>query len=126
MSTFEYKPLTADEVTFSIECEPEDLPVRGNAMASDDPAFDKRCEDEIIADLESGNSWAWCCIKVTATWKSWRADDYLGCCSYESEEDFKVGNSDYYETMRIEALARLNEEIKACAEELTARYEVTS
>lgn len=101
---------TIDEVEFSIECEDEDIPVRGNAISSGDDKHDRECEDEIIADYESGNYWAWCCVHVTAKWKSLEGDDYLGCCSYKSEEDF-IRTSGYYDDMKQAAYNELIEKL---------------
>ena len=95
-------------IEYTVECLPEDAPVRGNAMASGDDAFDREVEDEIIADLES-NPWAWCCVKVTARAGGLEGTDYLGCCSYESEEDFRRGGS--YEDMKDCATRELLERL---------------
>lgn len=102
--------LTEDDVTFSIQCRPEEVPVRGNVLASDDPVADKRDEDEIIARLESGDDWAWCAVEVTAHWEDFSASTHLGCCSYASEEDFRQ-SGDYFDDMKAEALSALNEKI---------------
>lgn len=80
------RPLTESEVTFTVELEPEDTPVRGNAMASGDDDADREVEDEIIERLDRGDISAWCCLKVTATWTAPDGTtldgvDYLGCCS---------------------------------------------
>lgn len=104
-------PLTEADVEFEIECLPEHIPVRGNAMASDDPDLDREQEDSIIRDLENGNEWAWCCVKVTASWNGFVGTDYLGGCSYKSEEDFKA--CDYFEDMKGEALSDLNSHLES-------------
>lgn len=106
-----------DEVTYSIECLPEHTGVRGNAMASGDDAADKEDENRIIADLESGNEWAWCCVKVTATWNGFTGKDYLGCCSYASEDDFKVEGG-YYDDMKQQALEDLHRNVAGTLERL--------
>lgn len=79
---------------YKVEMLDEDVPVRGNASASGDDAFDKRVEDEIIARLEAGDMSAWFCAKVTAYVElpcpilhgvhTLAGVDYLGCCSYAS------------------------------------------
>ena len=114
------RKLTAAEVTFSIECEEEHIPVRGNALASGDDEEDRACENEIIARLDRGDLWAWCTVKVTARWGDYEASEYLGCCSYENEKDFKAGG--YYEQMRDEALTRLQAEIERAAEGLAPLF----
>jgi hypothetical protein len=114
------RELTADEVTFSLEVEEDDIPIRGNCMASGDDAADEACAKEIEQRLKNGDVWAWCNVRVTARWKDWTGQDSLGACSCESEEDFKA-NSDYYEDMKIAALVDLNRrisEVAAITEEL--------
>jgi len=102
-------PLSAHEVKFLVECLPEDTPVRGNAMASGDDSIDRATEENILSQLDEGNDWAWCCVKVTAIWNGLHGEDYLGCCSYESREDFEA--STYCYDMKEEALANLNRRI---------------
>ncbi|GAG86978.1 unnamed protein product, partial [marine sediment metagenome] len=85
------KELTAADVAFVLTIEPEDIPVRGNAMASGDEEVDRRVEDGIIERLDQGDLWAWCSVKVTATLlddTDLEGADYLGGCSYRDEEDF--------------------------------------
>lgn len=104
------RDLREDEVEFEIELLEEDVPVRGN-FASDEPEEDRKMEDEILRRLEAGDQWAWCCVKVVARWNGFEAFDILGCCSYESEKDFK--RDGYWEDMKAEALRELNEEVRA-------------
>lgn len=108
--TFEFIPLTLEDCDITVEALPEDIPVRGNALASGDDEIDKREEDRIIEDLE-WNEWAWCTAKVTVKYEEFEAYEYLGCCSYESEGDF-IENSGYYEDMTRSALALLNERLE--------------
>lgn len=116
--------ITRETAGLEIElfCEPEDLQVRGNAQASGDDADDRSVEDQILADLESGNDWAWCCTHVRVTYQGNSVDQYLGGCSYASEKDFRAG--DYFTDMVDECIAELNKResdlIKAIASELTA------
>ena len=93
------------EITFSTECQSEQEQVAGNAMASGDDQVDAECNAEIYRQLDSGNEWAWCCVRVVAEWNSLEGDDYLGCCSYASEEDFQSGG--YFEDMKEESTLRL-------------------
>lgn len=105
-----------ERIKYTVECLPEDEPVRGNAMLSGDADVDKECEDKILADLE-WNQWAWCCVEVTAEWRGLKERVYLGCSSYANEEDFK---KDQYESMCAEAreglLKRVRDIIDAAAE----------
>lgn len=85
----------------------DDTPVRGNALVSGCDETDKACEDEIIARLDAGDVWAWACVEVKAEFRGVSASDYLGCCCYSDEEDFKAGG--YYEDMVGEAISQLND-----------------
>lgn len=96
---------TMEDVNFSIECLEEDIQVKGNACASGNDAEDKEIEDSIIEQLNNGNAWAWCTIKVTAKYKNEEGSDYLGCCSYQDEKDFK--NDGYYTDMKQMAFDEL-------------------
>jgi len=105
------RKLTHNDVTFDLYCLPSDLPVRGNVMASGDADVDRSFEDEIIEDLEAGNPWAWCLVRVTAGLEgsALRGVAYLGGCSYESEDDFKVCGC--YDDLRDEALLDLQRQV---------------
>lgn len=114
------KTLTKDDVEFTVECLEEDIPVRGNALVSGDDEEDKKAEDAIIADYNSGNSWAWCTVKVTAKHPNLpdiEGVDYLGACSYKSQKDFEE-NSGYFGDMKDRALEELNREIQSNLEAL--------
>ena len=103
------RKLKASEVTFTIETEPDDIPVRGNLIASDDPEYDRQCEDELIERLDRGDYEAWCRVKVTARWKDFEASDYLGGCSLDSEDTAEVVAEEH--GMKTNALDSLNAEI---------------
>lgn len=103
------------EVEYTITCEPADLEIEGNAMASGDDEVDKAAEDAIREQLESGNEWAWCYVKVTAHWKNWTGVDGLGGCSYKNEADFK--RDGYYEDMKAQALDNLRANVQHHADE---------
>lgn len=121
------RKLSASDVTFTIECLPEDIPIEGNAMASGDDEFDRGVARDIQRALDRGNQWAWCCVKVTATYhapngQTFRGSDYLGGCSYESEADF-VRCNDYIVDMKKMALDDLNESIERIAGEIPEETE---
>lgn len=82
-------PLT---IKFAITAEPEDVEIEGNASAID-PKTDREQEEWIRKQLDSGNEWAWCTAVCTASieldGQTFEAREYLGCCSYESAEDFE-------------------------------------
>jgi len=98
-------------VEFILEVEPEDVEVRGNAMSSGDDDIDRECEDKIIAEIEGGNVWAWASVRVAACVDGIEYADYLGCCNYASEEDFR--QDAYYLDMKGEALGALRDDIEA-------------
>lgn len=92
------------DVYFRVVAEPDDIDVRGNALASGDDDVDREAEDEIISRLEGGDEWAWAYVKVIAEYEDddgnqYEGHDGLGACSYKSERDF-VKNSGYYEDMK--------------------------
>lgn len=99
------KKLTINDIQWEVICEPEDIPVRGYCTASCDDEFARQCEDKIISDLE-WNEWAWCSVEVRGTWNGLESSDYLGCCSYASEADFRE-NSGYFEDMQNEVLRQI-------------------
>jgi len=99
-------------VTYSIHAEQDDLPVRGNALASDDPAVDKECEDDILARLDRGEVWAWAYVKVTAECCGFKGVDTLGACSYKDEADFCTPGG-YWDDMQKEARTDLVKTLKA-------------
>ena len=108
-----------DGISYVITPEPEDMPVRGNAVASGDDAYDRRVEDGIIARLESGDDWAWCCVRVDAHLGGLTGTAYLGGCSYADEAGFRRGG--YYESMCAIAkseLVRLLADARDAAEAL--------
>lgn len=105
------RKLTRKDVTFTLYCLPEDMPVRGNYLASGDPAYDKQVEDKILSDLEY-NPWAWCLVRVTAGLEgsALRGVAYLGGCSYESEQQFREDN--YFDDLCDEALRDLQQQVE--------------
>lgn len=104
------REVTVGMVEFTLVPETEDIPVRGNALASGDPRVDQEAENEILAALAQGNCWAWCGVRVTAHWHGFEGDAYLGCCSYRDKADF-LENSGYYADLQKQALADLNTKI---------------
>lgn len=75
-------------VTYRIMVGPEDVPVRGNAMASGDDEADRKVEDDLIRRLDSGDMWAWFSARVEAEAFGFKGADTLGCCSYNDQADF--------------------------------------
>jgi hypothetical protein len=110
------RPLTEHDVIFTLEHFPEEQAIEGNCSAID-PVTDRETERWIYGELERGNQWAWCVVKVTASWGSFHGIDYLGCCSYRSEEEFRKPG-DYFDDMKAAALADLNATIERTANQI--------
>src|ERR1700692_675881 len=89
--------ITLTDLTVTLQVEQDDIAVRGNAMASGDEAYDKEGEDGILARLDRGDVWAWACVKVTVAGYGCEGTDYLGCCNYADEQDFRKGG--YFDDM---------------------------
>ena len=97
-----------DTYNVRINATQDDLPVRGNCIATEDKEFDKTVEDEILERLDYGDVWAWADVEVQATLPDGRTGSaYLGGCCYEDEKDFKQGG--YYEGMILIALEKASE-----------------
>lgn len=105
--------VTREECIITVRTEPEDMPVRGNAMASGDPQLDREVEDSIIERLESGDEWAWCRVVVNVWWGDFDASASIGACSYDDEADFCQPGG-YFDDLVDEALEDLNEQILHC------------
>ena len=75
-------------------------------IATGDDEADARWVEETLKRVRSGGGWAWCCVQVRASFDEHEESDYLGACSYKSEEDFKK-HSGYYREMKAEAYERL-------------------
>ena len=112
------RELTEDEVEFDLTIEEMDAHPRG-FFASDEPDIDAQQVADIIARLERGDLWAWCVVKVTASWGGFSSSDYLGGCSYGGEREFKQEGG-YFDDMKAAALAGLNATLRRKHEELKA------
>lgn len=73
----------------------------------DDPEENKRIS-KMLAD---GDQWAWFCAHVEVYWSEYKAETYLGGCSYESAEAFK--KDQYYEDMINECVEEIAQQIEA-------------
>jgi hypothetical protein len=102
--------LTEKDVVFSLSCEPEQAAIEGNASAIDEET-DRKYAAMIRRRLHAGNKWAWCAVKVTAKWRGFVGVDYLGCCSYNSEAQFRESGG-YFIDMMTEALADLQRTVE--------------
>jgi hypothetical protein len=98
-----------DGINYEVIVEQDDIPFEGNCSAIDDES-DRETEDWIRDQLEMGNVWAWCVIRVRATIEiegtEYTAEsDPLGGCAYASEEAFKA--CEYSTDLEEEALESL-------------------
>jgi len=98
-----------------------------NVRLENEPENDIRFEDDfedadtvrwIQKQLDKGNEWAWCRVKVTVTIGGLEACDYLGACSYRSESEFKKGG--YYSDMLLTCLEELYSNAKSVLEKIAA------
>lgn len=95
-------------IVIEVECEDEDQGWEGNCLASGDDKVDRQQEKWIEHQLENGNPWAWCNIKVTATMDDATGRDTLGGCSYLSGADFcRPGG--YFDDMVESAVSQMME-----------------
>ena len=117
--TCKVRTLTRADVTFTLTLEEEDIPVRGNAMVSDDEETDRLAEDWVLAELERGNLAAWCCVKVTAHYNGFHGTAYLGACSYKTEAELRASMKEDYD-LEEQALDDLNATIRDSASRLPA------
>lgn len=110
--------LKPSDVTFTITLEQDDIPVRGNAMCSDDPHFDKQVEDEILDRLSSGDVSAWCYIQVKARWNGYTGVASIGGCCLGPCEGPEATVAEY--GLEADALNDLNANIAVAWEQLQA------
>lgn len=114
-------PLTEADVHFDVSCLPEFVAPEGNASAIG-PVADKKIVSRIYRQLNCGNEWAWCIIRVVARWGQFEGEDQLGCCSYESKHDF-MQKGGYFDDMKAVALQRLNEAVAEAADLIGGRLQ---
>jgi hypothetical protein len=100
----------AEKIKVRWDVEEEDIPVKGNVMASGNDEDDHRAEQEVLSQLRSGNIYAWCVMIVTATYKGFTGKAALGGCSYKSKEDLL---QDQFEAMKKDAIHNLKTSIEA-------------
>ena len=104
-----------EDCVFTVGCFEEHATIRGNVGAINNEETDTKTEDHIIKQLESGNPWAWCTVRVTCYYDAGLTGiygtDYLGCCSYADEKDFIDGG--YFEDMKHQAYANFLANIEA-------------
>ena len=116
-------------ITYTLECRPEDDGPEGH-FASGSDADDAETLRWIREQLDSGNDWAWCCVRVVATvdfdGEAFQGNTFLGGCSYLSEDDFKEGcyYADLCEEAREDLLRTLDHAVKVGDLVASARKQV--
>ena len=113
MAAKRFRPLTEKQVSFELSIGPEHLEVEGNCMASGDEAFDRKCAEDILQRLDSGDECAWCCLVVTAEDKDGnQGHASLGAVSLEDGHPWGPRLTDYiraeFSELWSEALGALN------------------
>lgn len=105
------------QATIELVCEPEQERIEGNCSAID-PQTDREQEQWVRDQLAQGNEWAWCTVAVhVSLGDDFTGSDYLGCCSYLSEDDFKQPGG-YYADMVQRAAEELADKLIASDEVL--------
>ena len=108
-------------IEYRVECLPETEPIEGNVSCSGSDKQDALAEQQVREKLQH-TQWAWCTVHVTATWCGLEGHDWLGGCSYESEEDFMSG--DYYKDMRHEAAGQIREQLWTICDEVGCKVDL--
>ena len=72
---------------------------------------------DLLDEAETSNIWKWCFVEVKGSYKGMEVSDYLGCCSYVSEEDF-INNSGYYNDMCETVLDAIQEQANDLIQDL--------
>lgn len=100
-----------ENVAIEIIADYETMPLEGNLIDSGDAEFDKRVCEDVRQQLNVGNVWSWCSVEVKVSYKNIIfSSDYLGCCSYDNEADFKAGA--YYSDMVDTCIYDLNKQLQ--------------
>jgi hypothetical protein len=102
------RPLTRDEVTFTITTEAEDL----GGSELEDPENTAA----IQARIDRGDSDAWCGVIVTASWRGFTGQDSIWGCSLDETYTAAVVADEH--GMHDNALQALNESIATALENL--------
>jgi hypothetical protein len=113
-------PFGLNPVEYEVRVEPEDLPYKGNCMASGDEDYDREVEQWITDELNKGNEYAWCGVMVIARFEGFEGVDSLGGCSYKSMADLE---EDLIPEMKENALANLRQEIQQIADHVVENAE---
>jgi hypothetical protein len=113
MKTCTIRPIDLSDVTFTIIAEDETF--SAHESLSECMSYDEI--EDLMYEASRENVWKWCRVEVKGTYKGLEASEYLGACSYESEEDFKKDG--YYEDMCKAVLADLQSQLNDILSDLT-------
>ena len=108
------RPLTLEDITITVTAADE-------LLHPSELLSECMSEGEINALLEEAqtqNEWKWCIVEVKGEFNGLEFSDYLGGCSYESEEEF-IKTSGYYKDMCQTVLKGLQDEFNELIAELT-------
>jgi hypothetical protein len=103
------------EITYKIEVEQDDTRIRGNLCCTDDDEQDTKEENEVFRRLDNGDIYAWCLIKVTATFGRFSHSDYL--VGNSLKDGSEVEEQVEFHGMKQEARLGLIKEIKQASTE---------
>lgn len=70
-----------------------------------------------IEQRAQDNAWAWCIACVTVSWEGFSGEANLGCCSFESAEEFQEDEA--YDSLVDQALEELNKEVDEAREAIS-------
>jgi hypothetical protein len=90
-----------------IEFDPQEEDISPNDSFFDNEEWIQKITDR----YNNGDLSAWFCAHVIVKYKGLEADDYLGCCSYSSFNDFLKADKDYYFDMINQCIAEINKDI---------------
>src|SRR5258708_9659904 len=86
------------DVDFIIELCPELTTPSENVVPIFSKLKDKKTLEWVKREMAKCNLWAWCKIKVWATWKDFRGIDVFSCCRFLNRENFL--KSEHYPRMK--------------------------
>lgn len=105
MSTITITLPTIEDCQFTVEAL-EEFEAPENVLDED--------QAEHVWEAMKQTIWAWCTVRIKASWKAFEGVTHLGCCNYASKEDF-INNSGYYAQMKQDAFTDLMEQITSLA-----------
>jgi hypothetical protein len=111
----EHKETDTQGITYALYVEQDHIPVRGNVSASGDDEEDRQIEEDVLARLNRGDTWAWANVTCEASLSGYTGYDYLGACSYENTEEF-IAPGGYWEDMKSNAREELFANLKRASD----------